>query len=332
MEANGVATTKSQASRRYSVYGRRLSSNIPLPELRPARFRRNGMVVEWIPSNAPPCLLSESAKLLRRLSTTAGVYLSMYEDRECILLRWEGRHDFEVTKDGLRIRCQSAPGIGAGAMAGTLYGAVLSFALHLQGISNFHSSAVVLPGGAVGLMATPGSGKSTLAAAFSRRGYSFLTDDVLPVGKKSSRYVAYPGAPYIALSGDSLNGLTGSTPETTRIPNNEVKRRFTVTRAWAGSSREPVSLRGMFILNRITDGTAIATQRLTMFEAFRSLLDHTNCLSLLPADVLERHVGFVGGLAQSVPVWRLDYPTGFDYIPEVIEELVSLTGEAISQP
>ncbi len=76
-----------------------------------------------------------------------------------------------------------------------LLGPVLGFLLRLRGITCLHASAVAVDGQALAFMGPPGAGKSTTAAAFARRGYPVLTDDITALEEKGERFWVLPGGP-----------------------------------------------------------------------------------------------------------------------------------------
>jgi len=207
----------------------------------------------------------------------------------------------------------------------TLYGVVLSYALYLIGMGNLHASAVVLPGGAVGFLAEPESGKSTVAATFAKHGYPFLTDDVLALKEVPQGYLAYPGFPFVSLSAQSVDGLLGSAKGPARVPLNQEKQRVAIDGQWASFCPEPVSLCGLFIVSRSDEGAKIELERLSRVEAIGSLMEHTNCLPVLPIAIQRRQMAFVARLTARVPVWRLRYPTGFDHAPRIIQKVLEQT-------
>ena len=166
-----TATKRSELStgfatcHRYQVYGLRLTSNIPLPQLQAAIVGQNDgeddISFEYVPNTGGSGLVDSSAELVKGFPTTLGDDLALYRQAEEVVLRWEGRYDFSISSDGRTVRCQSMPGQDVAGVRATLYGAILSYVLHVRGTANLHASAVVTPRGALGFMADPGTGKST---------------------------------------------------------------------------------------------------------------------------------------------------------------------------
>lgn len=312
----------------YQVYGQRLCSNLPLLESARTHFKVKDMAFRCEPPVANPGLLGGNARLLTRGSTDFGCFLSLYETDQGLLLQWEGKCDFLVSKDGQQVRCQPAADTDLMWVRNILYSVVLSFALHVRGMSNFHASAAVLPEGAVGFMAAPGAGKSTLAATFARAGYPILTDDVLVLQKGPPGLVAYPGLPCVSLSYGSMGYLFGPEGGPPWIGRDGQKQRVTVKDHCLPFCGEPAPLKSMFVLNSSGKDGRAKVQRLSKVEAICSLLENTHCLPLLPSEVLRGHMAFVASLTAQVPVYRICYPRDLERLPLVVEAVLKQQSQA----
>lgn len=306
----------------YSTYGLRVCSNVQLPELARARFAQRDLALRYVAEGNDILAGLGPHRTLAHRETNLGCDLSVLDTGRDLALHWERHCTFVVSRDGREITCQPAPGVGEGWVKATVYGIVLAFALHLQGIGNLHASAVVLPQGVVGFMADPGSGKSTVAAMLAARGFPFLTDDVLALQHQSDDYVAHPGFPYVSLSPQARACALRQT-EAIVLPLNQDKQRVAVDGKWACFSSAAAPAKGLFVLGRSRNGSGVEVKRLPKMEALRTLLEHTNCLPLLPADVLRRHMGLLADLSGTVPVWRLQYPSGFEHLPRVIDRILA---------
>jgi len=298
-----------QTHRHYQVYGHRLCSGISLPELNEAEFATRDMSFRLLPERGGTALLTPDARLLSRRETTLGCDLLLYATGAGYVLRWEDFCDYAVSRDGRHIQCQLSPNSDIVWAQSTLYNMILSFALHLRGISNFHASGIQLPGGAVAFMADPGSGKSTMAATFALAGYPFLTDDVLAVQRESQGYQAFPGFPYMSLSAQSIANLMPEAERFGPLPAEGEKERVSIKRLGMSFSAGPVPLQALFLLERGDPQTALSIEPLDKAESVLGLLKHTNALPLLPLDLLQQHLKFVTDLTSVIPVYRLRYPS-----------------------
>ena len=307
----------------YVVYGQRLCSSVPLPELPRASFKVRDASFHHVSPNGDNGQLYNPMHLVTRRSTNLGCDISVYDTGEGFLLRWEGWCDFHMSADGQQIVYQAAPGTALRWVTSSLYGIVLSFALHLKGVGNLHASSVVLPGGAVGFLAQPGSGKSTLAASFAHAGYPFLTDDVLAFSEEGASINALPGFPFVSLTGQAVEHIwRGAVPEDS-LPLNQEKTRFNLNGNAQAFCSESVPLRGLYLLERREDSSAAEISRLSPKEAIPRLLEQTNPLPLLPREALSRHFAFVARLVSRVPVWRLSCPSGLEHLGQVMSAVLA---------
>lgn len=334
MTMGRLATTKPQKVHlHYCVYGQRICSTVPLPELPRADFQVRDLAVSCRNPLDHQDEQGQPPQLLTQRQTTEGDDLSLWATGEGYLLRWAGKGEFRIAADGRSVSCQVDPGLGHTWLTSNLYGVVLSFILHLKGVRNLHASAVVLPSGAAGFLAAPGTGKSSLAAAFAARGYPFLTDDLLAMTEEDSGYCAHPGFPFTSLSALTIGSLGGTlgasvTTEAPLLPLGE-KTRVAVDANWAVFNPRPTPLSALFILQRGGPEDPIALVRQPRAEAIRLLLENTIFLPILPAQVLQAQMAFLSKLTASVPVWTLSYPTGFQHIPRTIEQILAQSGSAL---
>jgi len=123
------------------------------------------------------------------------------------LLRFPALADFEVSADGLTVRCWPAPEISDNTLQHLYLNQVLPLALSKRGQQVFHASAIETPAGALAFMAESGRGKSTLAASFATSGFRFLTDDALLLEAGEGGYNVLPSHPSIRLWDDSKDAL-----------------------------------------------------------------------------------------------------------------------------
>src|SRR5262245_27814108 len=93
------------------------------------------------------------------------------------LLRFPGLADFEISADGLAVRCQPTPETTDATSRHLYINQVLPLVLGRLGKMVFHASAVESDGGALAFVAESSRGKSTLAASFAMAGSPLLTDE-----------------------------------------------------------------------------------------------------------------------------------------------------------
>ena len=319
-----------RSHRHYEVYGLRVCSSISLPELQGSSFHFKDVVFSFeVETGTSHTLLQGPAELLLRRLTSQGDYFALFDMDGSYLLRWEGNGEFLISHDGKTIQALAPSTTSILWVRGTLYGIVLSFALHLMGIANLHASGVVLPEGAVGFLADPGTGKSTFAASFVRKGFDFLCDDVITIQGGARGYEAFSGFPFMSLDDFSMEVIfrQDSTVLPTPSPEHAVgdKQRVSCSEIGGQFHGGSAPLRGLFVLARgdNADGAGSVTiQRLSRREALKCLLENTVFLPVLPVPVTKRHMAYLAELTDTLPVWRLQFANGFGNLPEMMEKVL----------
>ena len=107
-----------------------------------------------------------------------------------------------------------------------LLGSVMGALLYQRGFLPLHASAIKTAQGTGVLFAgNSGVGKSTLAAAFQKRGYPVLSDDISAISTPNgSRPILHPGFPELKLWPDAAKKLDESPEELPRARRRTEKR------------------------------------------------------------------------------------------------------------
>jgi len=176
---------------RYLIFGWTVLSELECPELEmssgvPELFFRFGAVPGNLPFGKIESLAGEAAP---------GLFLLKIRDTVSFLIR-----------DGREVVMDLAPGSCSDAVRLFLLGPVLGILLHQRSFLPIHGSAILSEGAAVIFAGPTGSGKSTLAAAFFRRGYSVIADEICALDTSRKPEVV-PAPPYLSLWADALTGL-----------------------------------------------------------------------------------------------------------------------------
>ena len=100
-----------------------------------------------------------------------------------------------------------------------LLGSVLSIILQKRGILPFHASAIATPKGAVLFTAHSGFGKSTLAAAFHKKNYAIISDDVTGIVFHDEKPYAVASFPIMKLWEEHLTPDTDVISPVATLPN-----------------------------------------------------------------------------------------------------------------
>ncbi len=181
----------------YALCGLRIVSELPLPDLLP-----------WGGDDRAPDVEIRLGTVPDRLERPVfeGPLLQVGKDGDC-RYTVAGVAAYHV-ESGRHITIQPSMAPTAPDVRVFLLGSVFGLLCHSRGLVPLHSGCVEINGRAVAFAGGSGVGKSTLTAAFLRRGYRVLADDVTVVD------VAAPGGPQvlpsfprIKLWRDSLDGL-----------------------------------------------------------------------------------------------------------------------------
>ena len=114
-----------------------------------------------------------------------------------------------LIEQGSRITISPAPGMAPESPDIRLFllGSVFGVLCNQRGVLPLHASSVEVDGGAIAFASASGGGKSTLAAAFHRRGFKLLADDVTPVAFQDGSVRFLPGLRRIRLWPDSVRAF-----------------------------------------------------------------------------------------------------------------------------
>ena len=174
----------------YSVFGLRVRSDLPLPQLfaAPAKLRLLTFRSGW-----RSCPIARTGPRAPTPTTAACCWSSMTS------LAFKSATAVEILVE---------PAVDASDQNVRLYllGSALGMLLHQRGLLPLHANCVEIDGQAFAFMGRPGAGKSTLAAWFHDRGYRLIADDVSVVGfdQQYERALVYPGVPRLQLWREAL--------------------------------------------------------------------------------------------------------------------------------
>lgn len=209
-----------------------------------------------------------------------------------------------------------------------LLGPVLSLWLERQGIPMLHAAAVAMQGHAVGFLSTNSGGKSTLAAAMLQAGYPLLTDDILPVEHSSGAFIARPGYPQMRLWPEEAQHFLGHYVDLELVHPAYAKRRVPVGQGGFGTFCDQSQPLACIYLPERRDvqkhGTQIEILPLSRRDALIELVRHSFVASLVEQLGLQaQRLDLFARLVQQVPMRRLLYPSGFEYLPLVREAVLT---------
>jgi hypothetical protein len=204
-----------------------------------------------------------------------------------LVLNVDGVADYMVV-DGREVVIRPAPGGIEGDVRLWLFGSIFAALLHSRGILPLHASGIETGAGAVLLAGHSGIGKSTLAAAFGRRGFRIVTDDVSGVRlARGGLPEVLPGIARLKLHADTLGAL-GIDPRGLE-PLRPGADKFAYPAHHIQTRRALPLCRVFFI--ETGEGTTVKVERLGGLDGVRAILEHTFRDWMLDAlGVRDRHL------------------------------------------
>jgi len=300
----------------YHLFGDRLRSGLPFPELRPAEpgpARWTFDVVDQLPAHACEALGEEV----------------IYADVRARLLRHAAGHRVDVDDTG---GFDILPG-GHVTWApledpwwdfgrGHFLGRVMATVLHLDGVHTLHGSAVETAEGVVGFLAPKFTGKSTLALHLCREGAALVTDDSLPVESRADGIYAHPGVHSIRLR--SATEVDESVESTGR----DGKFRLTDIPAEHRMER-PSRLSTLYILRSVTENPgseAVVRTPIPGPMRVMRLLAHAKIGQMLGPSASLPLFEWAATLTRGVNVEELAVVRDRARLPEVVERIMEWHG------
>ncbi|MDM4769032.1 hypothetical protein [Solimonas sp. SE-A11] len=279
------------------AYGLRIDSELDLPELQQPPPAGNDEPDVRIRLGAVPSEGPAGASQL-------GPYL------------WAGPRQFwlhipEVARflvnDGCEIRVDPEPGIDDDSLRVFLLGSAFGALLFQRGLLVLHGNAIQVGDRAMICVGHSGAGKSTLAAAFLRRGYNILADDVVPVDAQCR---ALPGFPRIKLWQDTASRMQIDTAGLRRIRPGMEKFNFPVVTQFADCA---LPVRWIYILSG-ENQPDIQLDPVAGMDRFLPLRDNTYRVSFLKGMGLNgKHLRLIGQVAARIRLVRVTRPDhGFE--------------------
>ncbi len=134
-----------------------------------------------------------------------------------------------------------------------------------------HGSAVVIRNKAYAIMGESGAGKSTLAKALLSKGYTLLSDDIIPVSMINGIPMVTPAYPQQKLWKESLDAFNVNTNQFSSIFDRETKFIVPVPSQFQS---EPMPLSGIFELVK-GEEKEVKIRPINKLEQVRKLYDHT---------------------------------------------------------
>lgn len=194
-------------------------------------------------------------------------------------------------------------------------GVSLGAALRFRGVTVLHASATLVNGAALLFAGPSHAGKSSLSAAFHRRGYSLITEDVCALDKRDDGIFVRPGYAGIRLYPETLDLLYGSDAVTDamQVDHKYLHRLDAIPAA-------PCPVRALYLL--APRDPHLAQPRAMLIDKQSALLALTSQLYLHrfgPKAWLARDFPHLGELVQRIPVYVLERPDALSCLDATID-------------
>ena len=282
----------------YSVFGLRVRSEIPLPELFEAATGEADVTITRGPVGAP-------AEIAGGLHSIADDLLFVEPEI--------GRYRIAA---GREIIVEARPGVPERNIRLFLLGSAFGALLHQRGLLPLHANAVEIAGKAIAFMGPSGEGKSTLAAAFHDRGHRILADDVCVIDLDGGpQPLVRPGLPRLRLWKDSIEQSGRDATHYDRsYAGDETFEKYDVPLAPSSSVTAPIELAAIYLLAR---DAKFEIAPLTGLPAAEAVFANTYRGAFVSTAKREHgHWTACVRLVRSVPVYRFSRPRDLDALGE----------------
>jgi hypothetical protein len=270
----------------YQLFGLRVRSEVPLPELFPAK----GTGVPDV--------------IIRHCPLPVGNKPGLSGDRDALFLTVPEVARYRID-GGREILIDPEEGVPGRNVRLFLMGSAFGALLHQRGMLPLHANAVEINGKAVAFTGESGAGKSTLAAWFHDRGFRVIADDVCVVEfAANGGAVAMPGVPRLRLWEDVLaaTGRTANVFERSYLTDQNEK--YDVPISLESTASEPLKIAAIFTIDR---GTSTRIERLTGVAAAETVYAHTYRGAFVETvGGAERLWVSAVQLVRAVPIYRLE--------------------------
>jgi hypothetical protein len=212
-------------------------------------------------------------------------------------------------------------------------GPVLGFMLRLRGITCLHASCIAVGEKAFAIFGVSGAGKSTTAAAFAERGYSILSDDVLPLKEIDNIFHAIPGYPRLRLWPSSVEALYGTPDAQPLLSPNWSKRYLDLSDNAYKFRSTPLPLEAIYIIEqRSEDPAAPFIEAIPPTKGLFALVSNTYRNELLDKRMRRQEFDVLGRLVNQVPLRRLTPHTDITKLPELCDKILEDFQRLASNP
>ena len=193
-----------------------------------------------------------------------------------------------------------------------LAGSCMSALLRLWETPTLHGAAVGDDGQAAVFLADGGTGKSSTAAAFYRRGYRVLTDDLCAIKRQAADWVVQPGLARLKLDQDGIEALDFPAADAVLVAPRRGKYALPVEQP-----DSPLKLTAIYFLE---SADRWQLQPLGRDAVLPLLWRHIYRPALLTGPGANHlYFRFCTAISQQIPCFRLARPQRWEALPAVVE-------------
>ena len=226
-----------------------------------------------------------------------------------------------IVKDGHEIFVSPLDGADEDHIRLFILGTCMGGILLQRKVLPLHGSAVIIDNKAYAIVGESGAGKSTLASAFLKKGYQFLSDDVIPVtlSKDGIAHVV-PAYPQQKLWIESLDHFGMDAKYLRPIINRETKYAVPVSDQFATN---PVPLAGVFELVK-SNSPVIKVHSIKNLNRLSTLYDHTYRNMLISSmDMLGWHFYVTTKIASEICMYQLERPESYFTATDLVDVILN---------
>lgn len=316
----GFHRSEVKSSQQYVLYGQQVRSEIDLP-IPATTVPGNTASLEFRRADGTPELDGEPVAVRRG---PGGVVLSArYQDERGEWIQHSGMGVFHISPDMQYVDVYPEPEVSDELLGLVLVGQISTFVLAKRGYHCLHASAITAAGRTAVFVGTNGQGKSTMAGCFLARGATLLTDDALPLRVEEDAVYGGPGLPMMKMWGDTAANLAPM-EELPSLPL--LTKKLLVLNGRFPFAEAPAKLDGLFALSRYRpaagDTPEISLVRMSPRESLTLLLAQTSWNMLMNREEAARLLPVYARVAQTLPVWSLRYPEGYEHQDAVYRRIL----------
>ncbi|CAH0497579.1 hypothetical protein [Novosphingobium sp. CECT 9465] len=271
----------------------------------------------WRPAQEQEPLADEPFDVWR--SYDGDVSTMFHRAADGFYVRFVDCGDYIIDLPARQVTCIPAPDVPDDYCDNIFSNQILPLLWTYDGVPVLHASCVVIDGGAYGFLGQSGRGKSTMAAAMAHAGYAFLTDDGLLLERDGGEFLVRPYLASIRLLPDSECAVLGI-----EMPDRDelglVSKVRVPSSAVLPHADDCAPLRGIYVLEEPASDEPVF-RPLGHAAAIDALLQHSFLLDSKDKGRVRKHFGLMATLAESCPMYALDYPRDFARLDNTIEAI-----------